>query len=381
MLALDIQRNGRNLSVELPMNTNVLVGELRNIGIYEPLEKIIRADFLLQPTNELGEHFMRMVQIDDTLQAIATASRELDVLQGDSRQALVDLIKDNRLRDLDHMTDYLQYGPDSLYGLIRMEYNGRNIVLPASLRVLQDRFGSDKPMGEIRLAEAELHPVSETGRQLMLAFQPYSDTIATANMAFSMAQNVPDLTAMPAQIVEGARKIQAPLPTETMSFYCPLMVSVEDGDNWNLVEGDPDLLVYHEDEIRDALKCEVPEGKNMTDYLPEELKPKIASMEWDVAKVQGKLYGSISCEQRAPLTADEQANLVDWISGQNSDGLGEGFEQHPVSTEYEELYVDLWHSGDDYFVLPAEEFFQQLQEQSLPGMVDAQDFGGMGGMS
>jgi len=381
MLALDIQRNGRNLSVELPMNTNVLVGELSDIGIYEPLEKIIRADFLLQPTNELGEHFMRMVQIDDTLQAIATASREFDVLEGDSRQALVDLIKDNRLRDLDHMTDYLQYGPDSLYGLVRMEYNGKDIVLPAPLRVLQDRFSSDKPMGEIRLAEAELHPVSETGRQLMLAFQSYGDTIATANVACSMAQNLSDIAVASTQIVEGARKIQAPLPTETVNFYCPLMVSVEDGDSWNLVEGDPDLLVYHEDEIRDALKCEVPEGKNMADYLPEELKPKIASMEWDVAKVQRKLYGSISCELRAPLTDNEQAGLVDWISGQNSDGLGEGFEQHPVTTEYEELYVHLWHSGDDYFVLPSEEFFQQLQEQTLPGMADAQDFGGMGGMA
>ena len=67
MLALDIQRKGRNVSVELPMNINMLVGELRSIGICKPLEQIIRADFLLRPTNELGEHFMRMVQIDDTL--------------------------------------------------------------------------------------------------------------------------------------------------------------------------------------------------------------------------------------------------------------------------------------------------------------------------
>ena len=381
MLALDIQRNGRGISLELPLPMNVLVGELRAIGIHEPLDKISRADILLQPTNELGEHFMRLVQIDDSLQAIATASREFEVLEGDSRQALVDLIKDNRLRDLDHMADYLQYGPDSLYGLIRMDYNGRDIVLPAPQRVLQDRFGPDKPVGEIRLAEAELRPVSEMGRQLMAAFQPYSDTIATANAACSIAQNLSDTTVTASQIVAGARKIHVPLPTETLTFIFPLAVSVVDEDSLDLVEGDPDLLAEHDEEVREALKDEVPDGDNMADHLPNALWKKIASVEWDVSYIQGKLYGKTSCELRAPLDDHEQAELTDWISGQNSDGIGEGFEQHPVDTEYQDLYVHLWHSGDDYFVLPAEEFFQRLHEQTLPGMADAQDFGGMGGMA
>lgn len=268
MLALDIQKNGNNVSVELPLPIDTLVGELRSIGIYEPLEKISRADCLLQPTNELGEHFMRLVRVDDSLQAIATASREFEVLDGDSRQALVDLLMTDRFYDLDHMADYLQYGPDAM-------------------------------------------------------------------------------------------------PTETMRFLCPLKVSVEADGNPHLVEGDQSLLVWHEDEIRDALQDEVPDGKNMADYLPEALKPKIASVEWDVTRVQGKLYGSISCELCVPLSPDEQVELTGWITGQNSDGLCEGFEQHPVDTDDGELYVHFWHSGDDYFVMPAEEFFQRLQEQTL----------------
>jgi len=120
MLALDIYHTNQCLSLELPLPIEVLAGELRAFHVEKPMNDITQVDFTLTPTNELGKHFMRMVQIDDSLQAIATASREFDVLAGESRQALVDLIKDNRLRDLDHMADYLRYGPDSLYGLICM---------------------------------------------------------------------------------------------------------------------------------------------------------------------------------------------------------------------------------------------------------------------
>jgi len=54
---------------------------------------------------------MKLVQPDDTLYSIAAASQELVVLDGDSRQALADLLKTGRLRDLDHMADYLRMVP------------------------------------------------------------------------------------------------------------------------------------------------------------------------------------------------------------------------------------------------------------------------------
>jgi len=365
MLTLDIQHNGSTLSLELPIPTEILAGELRMLGIGKTLNHITQDEFTLRPMNELGEHFMKMVQPDDTLQAIATYCRELDLLYGESRIALKGLLLADRFKDLSHMANYLQYGSDTLNGLIRMDYNGQSIVLPAAMRDMQDRFGFNQSMGTIRLSETELRPVSELGKQLMAELQPYSDTIATANAACAVAQYVPDITAAPAQIVEGARKIQAPMPTETVSFICPLVVSVEDNDDKELVEGDPFLLVEHEDEISEALKSELAECENMADYLPDTLKPKIASMEWDVIRVQGQLYGSIYCALRVPLTVTEQAGLVDWITGQNSDGLGEGFEQRPVYTDDGELFVHLWHGGDDYFVLPAEEFFQQLHEQTM----------------
>ena len=85
MLKLEAQHNGQNLSLELPMNINMLTGELRAIGIYEPLEQIHRSEYLLSPVNELGEHFLRMVQPDDNLRSFALLCREPEALAGDSR--------------------------------------------------------------------------------------------------------------------------------------------------------------------------------------------------------------------------------------------------------------------------------------------------------
>ena len=271
MLALDIQHKGRCLSLELPLPTDILAGELRAFGIEKTLSQIQRADVLLQPTNELGEHFMKLVQPDDTLQAIATYCREFDLLYGESRQALTDLLMTDRLRDLDHMADYLQYGP--------------------------------------------------------------------------------------AALVE-------PTPTETLTFYCPLAVSCYD-DGAEPVKLSNRYLVRNEEEIREALRAEMHEGENMADYLEDNLKEKISSVEWDIETINGTAYGKITCELRATLTPEEQEELIEECVGQAADGLGEGFEQRPVKTSDGELYVHLWQWSDDYFLLPEDEFRARILDQPM----------------
>ena len=59
-----------------------------------------------------------------------------------------------------------------------------------------------------------------------------------------------------------------------------------------------------------------------------------------------------------------------WIRGQNSDGLGEGFEQQPIELDEGELYVSFWHDGDDYYIKSKNEMDEYL------GMASPQ----MGGM-
>jgi len=110
MLELTIRHGDQNLLLELPLPTEVITGELRNIGLWQSLHLLTQDKFALQPTNKLGEHFMKLVQPDDTLRSIAMYCKEFDVLARESRQALEDLVMADRFRDLDHMGDYLQHG-------------------------------------------------------------------------------------------------------------------------------------------------------------------------------------------------------------------------------------------------------------------------------
>jgi hypothetical protein len=176
---------------------------------------------------------------------------------------------------------------------------------------------------------------------------------------------VPGVVAPTREVVESARRLLPQPETQELTLYCPLTVCVEDDDGCDLVETDPHILAWFEGEISAALRDEISEGENMADYLDEPLKGKIASVEFDVARFGELLYGKVSCNLRVPLTADEQSEFVDWATGQASDGLGEGFEQRPVSTSEGDLYVSLWHGGADYFMLPEQEFLARLDTQTL----------------
>lgn len=148
-----------------------------------------------------------------------------------------------------------------------------------------------------------------------------------------------------------------------VTFYCPLTVSCYDDDIGEDVQLGNSYLVWNEEEIREALRAEIRGDENMADYLDPPLSNKVSSAEWDIAVIDGTAYGKITCELLEPLTMEEQEELAEWILGQNSDGLGEGFEQRPVKTSDGELSVHLWDFSDDYYVLPEGDFRMRLLEQ------------------
>ena len=369
MLEFNIQRNGRSLTMELPIDPGILDGELRNIGIYEPMQKIPQSEFTLKPLNEVGEHFMKLVQPEDSLWRIASYYNAPATLEHESRREMEALILADRFRSIDHIADYIDYGTDALDGLMRMDYSGQSVVMPAPLRVLYERFSTDRPMGEIRIAETGIQPVSELGKQLVMACQPYSDTIATINMACSLAWDVPDTIAAPAQIMESARTLQAPMPMEELRFYCPLMVQRRDPESGEYIELDNEYLAWHEEEVREVVQDMIGDV-SMTDYLPKTLQGKIASVRWDIAKIGSEVYGETICELRVPLNADEQAELAGWIIGQNSDGALENLEEYPIETDSGDLYVSFWYHGDSYCLLPEDEFRAQVLELLIPKQED-----------
>ena len=165
--------------------------------------------------------------------------------------------------------------------------------------------------------------------------------------------------------------------TVTTKYYFPLTVMVHGRDTWggikeNGYEEDGEFAARYEKEIRNMLYAyNSDDEETMASYFygNNSTKAKLLSTDWDFERRNGELYGRVTVKTEGPLTdADEQA-LKDWITGQNSDGLGEGFEQQEIDYDHGYyggvMYVSFWNSSDDYYVDNEDEFAKRLENQSM----------------
>ena len=124
------------------------------------------------------------------------------------------------------------------------------------------------------------------------------------------------------------------------TFYCPLVGNIEDGYDDTFTVGSSFLRDYAW-AIEDAIeKDRRLDDQDMAQYFHEDagLKDKLASMVWGVEVYRGELFGKIECSLKEEMTPAEEEILKDYITGQNSDGWGEHFEQQPIDTEDGDLY-------------------------------------------
>jgi len=168
--------------------------------------------------------------------------------------------------------------------------------------------------------------------------------------------------------------IDEPLAVLHERYYCPLSLSVYDRNEYGDLEDEAYGLsgtgaVQYEDQIRELLKKEHSykgcDPETMASYQDDH---KILAVEWDVEEIRGTLYGCIHVDLAAPLTVSEQAELKEWLTGQNSDGFGEGLEQREIELDDGEAYVHFWNP-DKYFIKNGTEFRQYLNHdnQSMGG--------------
>ena len=133
-------------------------------------------------------------------------------------------------------------------------------------------------------------------------------------------------------------------------FYCPLQATIidENGNEWNIAQ--EDLPVY-ENEIQLKIEDCQEADMDMAAYVGKHanLRDKLLYVEWGVENRNDRLYGKTSCYFSAPLSTEETERLKDAITGQNSDGFGEGFEQCGIKTEDGEIHVSLWNH-EEYFL-------------------------------
>lgn len=148
------------------------------------------------------------------------------------------------------------------------------------------------------------------------------------------------------------------------SFYFPLKGMLDEDEYEDYYEIDNMFLLEYKDDIQEAVEC-YQSIDDMVQFFKrsDSVKKKLASIVWSVDELDGKLYGHVNVRLKESLTEGETEILKEWITGQNSDGLGEGFEQRAVEIEEGDLYVSFWHSGDDYFVYSQEEMDAYIHEQ------------------
>jgi len=158
-------------------------------------------------------------------------------------------------------------------------------------------------------------------------------------------------------LVLGEDRFSVYLPEpQTFKLYMPLTADFYGRDEWGDMsedgeEWDGRTLMDYEGQILSALvKNRVPEENEsgLMHWYGEQdsLNAKVRSAEFTVEVRDGCLWGVAECQVVGELTSGELTRLKDFISGQASDGWGEGFEQREIDVGDGKLYVHFWQDHD-----------------------------------
>ncbi len=147
------------------------------------------------------------------------------------------------------------------------------------------------------------------------------------------------------------RMEETEMANETMRIFFPLKIVTysqgEYGVEDNPVEITSAEAVGYEDFILAAIAKEnrlFENDRGLAEYIHDEaLNKKVYSLYPSVEIVDGELWGVMTAGLKESLTGEETAELLDFVTGQNSDGYGEGLEQRPIKTPDGEIYVSFWN--------------------------------------
>lgn len=168
-----------------------------------------------------------------------------------------------------------------------------------------------------------------------------------------------------------------PPPTHELKLYMPLTAELFERNYWGDIDDDPSeldgaSLRSYEDQITAAIIRErMPEEKErgiMHWYREEDMVDrKVKSAVFTVEEREGRLWGVAECQVAGELSPQELETLKDYISGQASDGWGEGFEQRPIELDRgSELYVHLWSFDQSWSIETEAERFAPKFADALP---------------
>lgn len=119
----------------------------------------------------------------------------------------------------------------------------------------------------------------------------------------------------------------------------------DDQSRWNI--GGEEYF----DELKAAVKSDMSDmdeegAVGLAEYLNNDLKGLVTSIIVDVEKIGENIVSKTTVKAIRELTSQEIEKVKDYITGQFSDGWGEGFEQSPIDeyttteTDYEDVEVE-----------------------------------------
>ena len=185
------------------------------------------------------------------------------------------------------------------------------------------------------------------------------------------------------QIGRDAFSVLPPKP-QMLKLYMPLYADMlplneygdVDEDGWQM--NGEDLLPYHDRILAALVKERMPEEavRGLMHWYDKNdgVDHKVRSVVFTAEKRENRLWGVAECQVAGVLSPDEMDTLKDYITGQASDGWGEGFEQREIRVDQGEMYVHLWGS-DDWSLQTEEERFGHEASQRPTEQMGGMTFG------
>ena len=162
----------------------------------------------------------------------------------------------------------------------------------------------------------------------------------------------------------------------TLKLYMPMTVDRFEDDGWGGTENEPTELSNYEairyvDSINAALRREdlpAEAERGLMHYYGknDEVDRKVRKVTFSAEVRDQKLWGVAECQVAGELTSVELTELKEFVSGQASDGFGEGFEQREISVpDGHEIYAHLWQ-WENWSIQTEQECFSPRLAEGLP---------------